>query len=249
MPKLPPATRDDLALGRQDKNGRRNGGYLKMLMAGKQWKEKLASGEMTRDDLIVKAYETADRELEKRAEAQNSGANVDALAEDEEYRVEQKARYLADYQWDSTNANDEVGLDHLLDLEVEQRRIKRSLDALRSSANFKERESLWDALREVGKAHAEQQRALGIDRLHRDAAARNADPMDAFREIVFDWAEKRNALLDEWPAVATSLGNEAELRSLAKHHGALGERGYEFLDPLLEAHRRILGFDTEVQRD
>ena len=53
-------------------------------------------------------------------------------------------------------------------------------------------------------------------------------------------------LIDGFAAVAPSIQNEGELRYLTKHHAGLP---YGFIDPLLVAHRRVLGLPLEVQTD
>ena len=243
-------TVEDYALGAVNKKtGQRprkgEGGYLKMLMKMKQNQEKLATGEIVEEDLLRRAFEMAREAFEKQfaepdvADPENPDPNGDV-----EYRSAQEDRYRGEYEWDSMNANDEASLNHLLDLEVQQRVLNREL--ARPHISVKDRTDLLAEIRNVSKDHAVIQKALGMDRATRDTKARTGDPMQVLKEQVKAGAELMQKLMDEFWAVCPTIENEAQLRYMTKHHLGLP---YGIVDPLLSTHRRVLGLPIEIQTE
>lgn len=241
MSNKPPKTRDDYALGAADKNGKRKGGFLAMLLAMKQNQEKLASGEISHDDLIQQAYEKADQQIAKNLAG--PGEEPQTLTEaDEAYRAAQEERYRVEYDWRDATPNDEALLQMLLDLEVQQRVVNREFS--KANLNVKDRTSLLGELRNIAKDHAELQKRLGFDRLARESKKANDDPMQEWQRVLVSAQQEQARLHAEWPQVAESARNLEELRALAKHHL---QRDYALLDPLLSAHQRLLsGSDSSA---
>jgi hypothetical protein len=251
MSNKPVKTRDDYALGSVDKRtgkrpkpGEKGGGYLSMLYNMTQNQEKLAAGDITLDDLIQQAYEKADLQIARNMAGPDEEPTTFAEA-DEQYRIEQTERYRREYEWgDETRANDEAGLAHLIDIEIELRKLRRDLSAPKIA--WKEKTELLDALRQLTAAHAAQQKTLDMDRATRSQKHAAGDPLDEWQRIVKDGEAKMHALAQEAQAAWAEAKSEAELRPLAKHH--LGYP-YAVVDALLENHRRVLGLSTVVERE
>ncbi len=218
----------------------RAGGLLAQFRSQKQNVAALANGEKSEEDLLRQAYSAALSRLEGRIAASDAVAEA---ASDDAYRADQEARYRSGYGWDETNVNDEVQLDNLLDLAVEMRRVRREL---KRATGSRERGSLRDQLRDLGRSFGDRQTSMGIDKLAREAHSRNADPMTVLQEQIEDGAAMMQRLIDDFGAVAPTIENEGELRYMTKHHAGLP---YEFIDPLLLAHRRVLGLPQVVPTD
>lgn len=228
-------TRDDYALGLADKNGKRNGGFFKMLMVMRQNQEKIASGELSEEELLESAYRMADQQIAKNMAGPDEEPQT-FNESDQEYRDDQEARYREAYEWNDTN--DEAALQMLLDLEVQQKVLNREF--ARANMSVKDRTDLLGELRNIAKDHSALQKQLGIDRVSRDSKKRTGDPMENFQNIIADGERKMLELMEEWPTVAAGINDLETLRAMAKHHLGLGMQGYQLLDPLLDAHRRII---------
>jgi len=242
----PPKTREELALGvLNPRTGKRDKGYLNMLHVMKQNREKIALGELAEEDLVERAFVMADKEIARR----EAGPGEDPINQDEvdsAYREEQETAYRKQYDWgdDNTNANDEASLQMILDIEIEQRRLQRQMR--RVKIDWKERTELLGEMRQLATTHASLQKSLGIDRTARDQQRRTADPMAVLKEQIIAGAAQMQSLLDGWAEVAPTIQSEASLRYLSKHHAGLP---YGFIDPLLKAHRRVLGLPEDLQLD
>lgn len=236
--KTPPKTREELALGvLNPKTGKRKGGYVNMYRAMRQWQEAIASGEKSEDDLIEAAFEYADRTIHKRGNP-NDSEDVIALAEeDAEWRLEQEARYRAEYDWN--DSNDESSLQQLLSLEHHVRVLDREL--ARATLSIKDRVELTKELRNFTTNHADLQKKLGIDKPGRESKSRTEDPMAELRKQINAGADYVRKLREEWAEVAPEVKSIEELIARAQHHSGLPQ---DWIRATLAAHSRLLGLDS-----
>ena len=207
-----------------------------MYRAMRQWQEWLTTGEKTEDDLIEAAFEAADKQIAKR----NAKPGEDPqtyTAEDEEWRLEQEARYRKEFDWNE--ANDESALQMLLDLEQQLRALNREFS--KASLNVGDRVELLKELRNIAKDHSALQKTYGIDRVSRENRSRTEDPMAALRSQITAGADYVRRLRGEWEAVAPTITSIEELVARAQHHSGLSQ---PWLLATLAAHRRLLGVDS-----
>lgn len=236
MSTKPVKTRDDYALGVANKQtGKRDGGFLKMLKKMANNRAKLVSGEISEDDLVVRAYEMADAQIAKNMAGPDEEPQTFS-EEDAAYRAEQEDRYREAYDWSDATPNDEASLQMILDLEVQARVVNREFAV--AHMNVKDRKDLLGELRNIAKDHAELQKRLGFDRPSRENKKSSDDPMQEWKRVVESAQQEQARLFSEWPEVAASVSTQEELLALAKHHL---QRGYDLLVPLLDAHKRVLG--------
>lgn len=159
-------------------------------------------------------------------------------AAEEAFRSQQEARYRAEYGWSEENANDEATLAQLISMELEIRKINTELR--RTVLPFREKQGLWDALRQVSAAHAALQKQLGIDRTTRDERGRTDDPMTVLHQQILSGADYVRQLRSEAAEYATKATSIEELRAFYRHCGA---PSYEWIDSLLLAYDRLAGRD------
>lgn len=237
MTDKPRKTREELALGvLHPRTGKRKGGYIEMYRPMRQYREKMATGEMSEDDLIEMAFQSADKEIARQLAGPDQ-APVTFDEEDAEYAVAQAERYRREYDWDDSNANDDAGLTMLIEYEVQSRRMKR--DLLRANIPWKERVELLGELRQLGNTHVTLQKSLLMDKATRDSRTRNQDPMDALREQILDGNAKLKQLMAESEQYAAQADTLEELRALWRHSWAIP--GYALLDVWLMAYDRVEG--------
>lgn len=195
---------------------------------------------VTEDDLQYQAYRYMEKQFElneKRDQLQSEVAARYSL-EDEEYRQQQEKRYRDDYEWNTSN--DEAALDHLIALEIQMRQINREL-----ATGAADKDKLRKSLNDTSREHRQSMAALGIDRISREKKSSSGDPMDDWERIKEEAsikkAQQKKKFLDKMPQIST----EAELRDIIKY-GLLWS--FDVIDPLLSAHRRVLGLPEEVQK-
>ena len=215
---------------------------IKMYKSAQQYRQKLASGEMSEDDIVEMAAIKADEWIAQREATRASADSKTDADVDQDYRAEREALYRREFQWNE--ANDENSLQQLLTLEVEMRRTERELG--RASATSRDKEFLRGQLKDLVATHTGLQKMLGIDRTTRDVRKAAGDPMAAWRAVVDSGAAKMQALTEEFPQAIRQAATEAEMRPLVKHH--LGFP-YAIVDALLAQHRQVLGLPTEVERE
>lgn len=229
-------TREELAIGVLNlKTGKRTGGFVNMYRSMRQWQEWLTSGEKGEDDLIEAAFAKADQMIDKRAAGGNGdpGRLADDIA-DQEYRDAQEARYRQDYDWNTSN--DEAELQRVLSLEVQFRATEREF--AKANLNVKDRVALLGEIRNIAKDLASLQKSLGIDRPTRDSRKRSEDPMAALHAQIESGDAMLTAMMESFPAECATIKTLEELRAMIKMHW--GVPRYDLIDPMLDAHRRIL---------
>lgn len=215
---------------------------LRMYNAMPQYRMKLASGDMTEEDMYIMASNWADRQLEAR-EKRLAGESEDRHEErldDLDYRREQETSYRKGFVWES--ANDESSLEHLLDLEVQIRQIGRELEASKDPGAKNE---LRKTLSNTVKEHRTLQKDLGIDRVTRSKAEQAKSSVDEWERIKKDAKRKLEQLANEFADEAGKVKTEGELRDRLKYHGAIP---FRMVDDILSNHRRVLGLDPTVEK-
>lgn len=193
---------------------------------------------VTEDDLQLQAYNYMEKMLAKEDNREQLRSEIASRysLEDEEYRKQQERRYRADYDWNTSN--DEAALDHLLNLEIQIRQISRELEA-----NAGDKDKLRKSLNDTNREHRQSMAALGIDRISREKKSNSGDPMDDWERIKEEAkikkSQQRQKFLEQLPAVKT----EQELKDLIKY-GLLLK--FDTIEPMLVAHRRVLGLQEDL---
>jgi hypothetical protein len=197
--------------------------------------------EETDEELYGRARVWAEKQLDKRVERAEAKrvAKQTVLESDEEFRSKQEAHYRTGYIWEG--ANDESSLQHLLNLEVEMRRVKSELDEPRDDRIKKD---LRKSLTDLSTEHRTLQEKLGIDRLTRAKAESARSTVDDWDRIKREAKEKLVQLASEFDAKANQATTEAELRDRLKYHFAIP---FDMVDSVLRNHRRVLGLPLDVQ--
>lgn len=225
-----PKSRDELAKA-----------YFNMYFAMRQHQEKLASGEITKDDLWAKAYDLADKKIEERLNLlRGKHYDKEQLAKETQiYREGQEYKYRELFEWNG--ANDETTLRNILDVESNIYEVKRTLADV--SLTMESRDKLYDRHTKLVMAHKDLLSAAGIDRLSRDKKTQTAQPIEDWFRVKRAAHEKMMDILQRFPLEAENCETEQDLRDLIKY-----SLGYEFpvIDAILSNHRRTLGLSTEV---
>lgn len=230
--KKEPRSRDDIALG-----------YFNRIRKLPQNRKKLENDEITENELWEAAFEYADRKVLERMEAlqQEQNAKVDWIKADQKYRDAKEAQYRRDYDW--SVKSDEKILENILNTEVNIRRVERKLAD--ESLPSRERDMYNRNFISLVGTHKDLLIAAGIDRVTREKRKSTSDPMEDWKRIIELGGEKMQQLEDEFPAKMESVSSEAELRDRMKFH--LGYP-FEIVDAALRAHRRVLGYDTHIEK-
>jgi hypothetical protein len=208
----------------------------------RQNKEKLASGEMTNDDIWVMAYDLADRKIEERLNVlRGKHYDKEQLAKEiQQYREEQDLKYRELFDWNG--ANDETTVKNILDVECNIYEVKRALSDV--SLAMEARDKLYDRHTKLVMAHKDLLTAAGIDRLSREKKQTTAQPIEDWFRVKRAGHDKMVELERAFPLEAANCETEADLRDLIKY-----SLGYDFavIDAILSSHRRTLGLPTEVE--
>lgn len=198
---------------------------------------------VTEDDLWYQANQYAEKQMERYYKGEEATRQVHArmTVEDEEYRSQRLKTYYDDYEWNTSN--DIASLEHLLDLEVNIRQINRELNEGDKSTVEKDklRKNLTDSIRE----RRQLEQSLGIDRVAREKKSTSGDPMSEWTKILEEAREKKRQQRDEFLTLIEDIKTEAELRDRIKV-GLLLK--FDVIDPLLSAHRKVLGLSPEVDK-
>lgn len=216
---------------------------IKMYRVMPQYRDKLASGLMSEDELWEMAARYADKQIEKRHEAL-AGEKVtrqSKVEEDLNFREERERAYRAEFDWNG--ANDEASLDGLISLEMQMRVVTRELEDPHTNADFLP--GLRASLANLTKEHRTLQKDLGIDRTSRERAKASTNTVDDWDRIKKEAKQKLDDLAEEFEHEAAKVETEADLRDRLKFHFAIP---FNCVDSVLSHHRRVLGLDTEVQR-
>lgn len=232
--KKEPKTRDELARSR-----------FNVIKNQHQNKVKLAAGDISADDLWVRAYELADKMIEARIEnlKGKSESRVDLMAEIQEFRETQEQKYRELYDWN--DANDETTLKNILDNESNTFEVKRSLQDPTLPMDLKDK--MYDRHTKLTLAHRDLLNAAGIDRLSREKKVQSAQPMDDWERVKEAAERKMETLKVEFLERAEKATSEMDLRDQIKYCF-----GYDFegiVDPMLINHRRVLGLPLELSKN
>ena len=198
---------------------------------------------VTEDDLWFQAHRYMEGQMERESKREHVRIAIDERNSEDDvtYRESQERKYKQDYEWNSSN--DLADLDHLLNLEIQIRAINRELGTPGLLAV--EKEKLRKTLNEAIREHRQLQSHIGIDRPAREKKVTAGDPMVDWERIKEEALLKkqmqRQELLEKLPEIET----EAELRDMLKY-GTLENFG--IIDPILTAHRRVLGIPEELQK-
>lgn len=214
-----------------------------MYKAGNQWQAKLASGEISEDELWEMAARWADRQIELR-EKRLIGDKVtreEKQESDLEWRESRLNAYRSQYEWN--DANDEGSLDALVSLEMQMRVVSRELEDPKTDDNALK--DLRASMANLSKEHRTLQKDLGIDRSTREKAKSAKNIVDDWDRIKQEAAEKLESLIVEFHEWAEQVETEADLRDRMKYHFAIP---FAAVDDVLSNHRRVLGLDTDVQK-
>lgn len=232
MPSKEPKDRDTLAKG-----------YQKMYKVMRQYREKLASGDMTDEDLWNLAYEKADKVIDDRMKAL-TGRSEDALdlsIQIQSFREAQEGNYRDLYEWNT--ANDETSLIHILDTECSIYEIDTKLR--NTAISTVDRDRLMDRHSKLVELHAKLLSAAGIDRVTREKKKEATGPMEEWTSIKRRAKDHMDNLKASFPERARSAKTESELRDAMKYH--LGVPFDGLIDVILREHRRVLGMDPKVE--
>ena len=209
----------------------------------KQNKNEDGTLKVTEDDLWFSAHKYMEKQMERESEKGRlkTGLAERYALEDEEYRQEQEKKYLADFEWNTSN--DLAALDHLVNLEVQIRQIRRDLAEpfITQSDKDKARKTLNDTIREHRGAMA----SLGIDRPAREKKLSAGDPVQDWERIKEEALLKKEMQRAELVDRLEEIENEAQLRDALKY-GLLQK--FDIIDPILLAHRRVLGLPLELEK-
>ena len=232
MAQKQPKTRDELATG-----------YFRMYSTQKQNTEKLAAGELSEEDLWIKAYDKADADILQRARDAEAKASEVAEARQslEDFRDEREGRYREAYEWNT--ANDERTLTNILDNEVYTLQISRLLES--PILTQPEREKLLDRHSKLVKDHRELLSAAGIDRLSREKKETSSEPMEDWVRVKRQAYDKMEALRKGFSDAADECQTEFDLKNALKYHFGFEFRG--IIDKILLTHRRTLGLPEELE--
>lgn len=218
-------------------------GYFDRIRKLPQNRRKLENDEITENELWEASFAYADRKVLERMQAlqEKQDANVDWIKADQKYRDAKEAQYRRDYDW--SVKSDEKILENILDTEVNIRRVQRKLQD--EELPSRERDMYNRNFISLASTHKDLLVAAGIDRVTREKRKSTSDPMEDWKRIIELGGEKMRQLEEEFPAKMESVSTEAELRDRLKFH--LGYP-FEIVDAALKAHRRVLGYDTHIEK-
>lgn len=216
---------------------------LKMYRVMPQYRDKLASGLLSEDELWEMAARWADKQIEKRTEGLIGAKKTrEAMqAEDISFKQEREAAYRGQYDWNTSN--DEASLEGLISLEMQMRVVTRELEDPHTSADFLP--GLRNQLANLTKEHRTLQKDLGIDRTTREKEKQSKNTVDDWDRIKREAKEKLEELSKEFGLWAVQVQTEADLRDRMKYHFAIP---FADVDTILSNHRRVLGLPTDVQK-
>jgi hypothetical protein len=211
----------------------------------RQYQEKIASGEITDEDIWSMAYEKADKTIDERMLVLTGGqqAALDLSQEIRAYREAQEQRYRDLYEWNS--ANDEASLSNILDTESQIFEIDRKL--LNVNISSVDRDRYMDRHAKLVKLHADMLLASGIDRVSREKKKEQTGPIEDWMSIRRRAHDHMEDLRESFGVAARSASSESKLRDAMKYH--LGMPFSGIVDVILSEHRRVLGLPVEVEED
>lgn len=229
-----PKTRDDRAKA-----------YFRMYSNMVQNKTKLASGEISEEDLWIRAYDKADQKIKEELDQGYDAVEKvrDAHQELVKFRNERENQYRTAYDWNTSS--DERTLNNILDNEVYTREITQELE--RPALTQLEREKLLDRHSKLIKDHRDLLSSAGVDRLSREKKAQTFEPMEDWDRVKRQAFEKMEELRREFGLAADRCEDEFELMNIMKYH-----LGFEFdgiIGKILSTHRRTLGLPEELQSE
>jgi hypothetical protein len=216
---------------------------LRMYRVMPQYRDKLASGLMSEDELWEMAARYADKQIEKRHGMLlgEKKSREEMLKSDLDFKNDREEAYRNQYEWN--DSNDEASLEALTSLEMQLRVVTRDLeDPATPSDALKE---LRNQLANLTKEHRTLQKDLGIDRPQRERKQADKNTVDDWDRIKKEAKEKLEQLTEEFGLWAVQVKTEAELRDRMKYHFAIP---FHAVDVILTEHRRVLGLDTNVQK-
>ena len=216
---------------------------IKMYSVMPQYRDRIASGDLSKDDLWAMGAQYADKQIEKRTEALvgEKQTREKMLQSDLDFKEERDREYRQEFDWNTSN--DEASLEALISLEMQMRVVTRELEDPHTNADLLP--GLRKSLGDLTKEHRTLQKDLGIDRTTRERAKQDRNTVDDWDRIKKEAKEKLEELSAEFGLWAVQVETEAELRDRMKYHFAIP---FADVDTVLSNHRRVLGLDTDVQK-